>query len=144
MDFLGKPAWQKKAEKKVPKSVSSITYVGDCNVGSSDEASNNPPQISASKRKFSATVCDSDVSDYEIKEPTEYHGYRLVYMESLRVMPGSRPLRISREIHGLGRGFASKVCPGDRVIRVLSPFLQNSPVIYPRDLLTLCFHEAQR
>lgn len=53
--FSGKPAWQKKAEGNVPKSVLTITYVGDCDVGSSDEASNNL-QVSVSKRKLDATV----------------------------------------------------------------------------------------
>ena len=39
------------------------------------ENSNNPPQVSASKKKLDATTCDLDNFDYELKKITESRGY---------------------------------------------------------------------
>ena len=58
--------------------------------------------------------------------------------------PGADLRTTPRGTHGLVKGFAAKICPRYRGIRVLSPFSHNSAGIYPRDLLMLCCHEVKR
>ena len=70
--------------------------------------------------------------------------YAYAHISSQPRRGGGRPPGNPRGTHGLGEGFAAKICPRDRGIRVLLTFWQNSPGIYPRDLLMLCFHEVQQ
>ena len=65
---------------------------------------------------------------------------QLMHVSAPSPVGGGRPPGNPRRTHGFDRGFAVKIFPGDRV---LLPFWQNSPGIYPRDLLMLWCREIQ-